>query len=231
MNPSQHHRGISLVEIIVLSAVVILLALVLTPRVLGPPHHPHDRVVAMNNARQLMLGLNDFSFEYGSFPDRTTAREVIARTKTTLDLSGDTANDYFRQLIAAGIIKSEDPFFATSANCEPRPDNRIGGSESLKPGEVGFAYLMDGESALPAQSPDLIIAVTPVANAQGDFETGPYDRKAVAINVDSSVRLLDIDPKTRKARLGNGRYLLDTGPGTPWGTTIHPVIKPPAMAR
>lgn len=187
-----------------------------------------DQVMAMSSGKAMVLALTDFQFEYGSFPDRETAKLVAAKTRTQLDLGSDTSNDYFRQLIAAGIARSEDPFWAITPYSPMRPDNNITGSEALKPGEVGFGYIMNGDHSLGNDNPDRIIAVTPLFNAQtsGEFDPRPLDSKAVVVYLDGSVKAVTISPD-RKLGLGKGKTLLDTGADTIWGAGVTPVIKAP----
>jgi hypothetical protein len=187
-----------------------------------------DRIVAMNNGKSMVLALSDFAAEYGSFPDRETAKAVRRNTLTTLDLDGDSANAYFRQMIAAGIAKSEDPFFSVTPYSLKKPDNNMRGAEALRHGEVGFGYLMDGNKAMPAGDPNRIIAVTPLldATATGEFDPEPLDGKAALVFLDFSVKLVPIS-KDKKVRVRGSQRLLDVGAGTLWGDTTHPVIKPP----
>jgi hypothetical protein len=191
------------------------------------------QVTAMNNAKCLVLALSDFAAEYGSFPDRESAKAVRGNTHTTLDLDGDSANAYFRQLIAAGMAKSEDPFYVKTPYSPRPPDNNMRGAEALRPGEVGFGYLMDVDKAMDASDPSRIIAVTPLldATATGEFDAEPlsagsFGGKAAVIHVDTSVSMVHIDPDTRQIRVRGNQTLLETGEGTIWGNTIHPVIKP-----
>ena len=229
MKTYQHHRrrGFTLVELLVVITIIVALAGLTAPQ-LAKFLKYRDRMVATNNAKQLFFGLSEFSEQYGSLPDRETATEVIERTNTTLKLDGDSSNDYFRQLIAAGIFKSEDPCYALTAGSKRKPDNILDGSDALKPGEVGFSYLLNGTSAMPTDNPTRIIAVTPVADARkGLFDPGPLGDKAIVLTCDGGVHQFDIQPGTQKLYLAKGKTLLDTGDGTRWGPAIHPVIKAP----
>ncbi len=213
------------------AGVVLLVALVLefcTPS-LKKKRHVEDQMIAMNNGKYLMLTLNDFATEYGSFPDQETAKAVKERTKTTLDLDGDTANHYFRQLVAAGVAPSEDPFYARTPYSLKRPDKNRRGSMALMPGEVGFGYLMNGSKSLPGEDPNRVIAATPLldATASGEFDPGPFDGKAVLVLLDRSVRLVDIRDADHRVMVSPGKTLLENGPGTIWDPAITPVIKPP----
>ncbi len=209
---------------------LVFLALGLTAPSLVRIGKKGEQMIAMSSGKSMILALNDFASEYGSFPDRETAKLVRGNTHTTLDLDGDSANAYFRQLIAAGVAKSEDPFFSVTPYSLKRPDNRFTtNSEALRPGEVGYGYLMDGNKAMDTSDPNRFIAVTPLldATATGEFDSQPLDGKAALLCVDSSVRLISIQPDTHQIRVSGRRTLLETGVGTIWGETIHPVIKPP----
>jgi len=175
--------------------------------------------------------VNNFHSEYGSYPDRDTAKLLTSRKPHGLDLSGDSSNDYFRQLIAAGIAKSEHPFFAKSAFAKHAPDNSISGTRVLAPGEVGWGYVMNGGSSLPDTSPDIPLCVTPLRPGQpGGFDPAPFQRKAAVVHPDCSVKLLTIQPDGRVAT-DNGRILMETGPGSIWPAGVNPVIKSPAMRK
>jgi hypothetical protein len=214
--------------IAVLVAVLLLVIAVVTPLTMKVKRKSLQ-VTAMNNAKCLVLALNDFAAEYGSFPDRESAKAVRRNTHTTLDLDGDSANAYFRQLIAAGMAKSEDPFYVKTPYSPRPPDNNMRGAEALRPGEVGFGYLMDVDKAMDASDPNRIIAVTPLldATATGEFDAQPLHGKAALVFLDGSVKLMTIREDTRKVTVMGRRTLLETGEGTLWGDTIHPVIKPP----
>jgi hypothetical protein len=187
-----------------------------------------DQLKFMSIGKDLAIGLNNFSAEYGGLPDRETAKAVTARTGSSLNLSGDTANDYFRQLIAAGIARSEDPFWAKTPYSPKPPDNNMTGDEALKAGEVGFGYIIDGFQSPGDAKHDRIIAVTPLLNANGEFDPGPMNGNAVLVCLDSSVRFMTIRPD-RKVEIGNGKTLLETETGADnlWGSGIPPVIKMP----
>jgi hypothetical protein len=188
-----------------------------------------DMVVAMNNGKSMMLALSDFSMEYGSYPDRETAKAVKERTKTELNLDGDTANDYFRQLIAAGVVKSEDPFYSKTPYSIRKPDRLMNGTEALKPGEVGFGYLMNGVKAMPNDDPNRVIAATPLLNATaaGEFDPEPLQGKAALVYLDSSVKMVTIREDNHRVNVSGRKTLLDCGADTIWDTAVTPVIKPP----
>ena len=101
MNPRMR-RGFTLVELLVVIVIIAALAGLTAPMVIRQ-RKKADQTEAVSNARQIGLALFEFETAYGSFPDSTTAPTVTENTGTTLTFGGSTANDYFRQLIAAEI--------------------------------------------------------------------------------------------------------------------------------
>lgn len=228
-NPHSRQRGFTWVELLVLIVVLVALAGIAAPKLIRiRGGRSHDTVWDMNNGKRLILALTDFSNEFGSFPDRETAKIFIEANQGNLMLEGDHSNDYFRQLIAAGVIKSEQPFHVQTPYSPKRPDNNLSGAEALKAGEVGFGYIMNGSKALPSDSPKRIILVAPLLNAAatGEFDASVMFGKALLVRIDQTVEMVPIG-KDKKAIIGPNRTLLDTGEGTIWGKDIKPVIKPP----
>ena len=188
---------------------------------------------AISSLRGIGFAMFEFETAYGSFPDSVTAPLVTARSKSHLDLSGNAANDYFRQLLAANVITYETVFHAVTAFSK-KPDNRFDSTETaLAPGEVGFGDLMNGKSALASKgNPARPLACAPLAYdgktvSDRRFDPSMYDGKAVILRIDNSVTSLFIDPGTGSLRLKQGRDLLETGPESVWGDDVTPVIVPP----
>lgn len=221
-------RGFTLVELLVVIVIIVALAGVAYPKLISMVKKG-DQMTAVKNGQSMVLVLNEFVSDYGSYPDKETAKEVTVKTGSPLNLNGDTANDYFRQTIASGILKSEDPFFAKTSISTKKPDNIMTGNECLKGGEVGFGYIMNGTTAISNDDPNRIVAVTPLLNSstKGEFDIGPLDSKAVFIYVDTSVKALTIRQDNKKVTITGSKTLLDSGEGTVWGAEIKPVIKIP----
>jgi prepilin-type N-terminal cleavage/methylation domain-containing protein len=221
-------RGFTLVELLVVIVIIAALAGLSAPMILRQ-QKAAARTEAISNAKQVGLALLEFDQEYGSFPDNDTATTVAESTGTDLNLSGNTSNDYFRQLIAFGI-QSEEIFFTKSAYTR-KPDGVIVNSKALEPGEVGFGYIMldatTGQNT--SGNPGRAVLATPLLNAQTDwtFDPDPFGGKAVILKLDSSATALQIRDTDKKLSVGNGKTIEQTGDETVWGTGVNPVIKAP----
>ncbi len=225
---AKHRRpGFTLVELLVVIVIIAALAGLTAPQLIRM-RKKGDQALALNNGKQLAIAMTDFSAEYGGFPDAETAKRVTEQTGSTLSLSGDTANDYFRQLLASGVAKSEDPFYSKTAVATKKPDNQFKQpAEALKGGEVGFSYITNGPTAIPGDDPNRIIAATPLLSAKGDFDPGPLDAKAALVYLDNSVKMLDIRQDNKKVIVTGSKTLLDGGENTMWGADIKPTAKLP----
>ena len=221
-------KGFTLVELLVVVAIIVALAAVAGPNILRMKKKG-DLAATTRSATNLGTAMMEFQMEYSSFPSDATAEAVIsekgdAKFKVN-QLKGANANDYFRQLLANGY-KSEEPFYA-KAPYTKKPDNQRDGADGLAAGEVGYGYIMNGSDAISAEDPNLPMAVTPLFNAstKGEFDSSIYDGKAIMLCVDGSVKPLSIRDD-KKANLGK-KSLLETGDKSYWGADIKPVIKPP----
>lgn len=222
-------RGFTLVELLVVIVIIAALAGLSAPMILRQ-RKAADRTQAINNAKQIGLALLEFDQEFGSFPDEETALTVADSTGTDLTLSGQTANDYFRQLIAFGI-QSEDIFYCKAAYTR-KPDKVITVGKALEPGEVGFGYitLANGVAQNTSGNPGRPVLAAPLLDAQEnwEFDGDPFGDKAVILRLDNSVEAPLIRGQDRKVSVGSGNTLSDTGRDTVWGTTENPEIKAPA---
>lgn len=197
-----------------------------------------DQAKTTGRARGLGMALFDFESEYGSFPDHSTAARVKARTGSTLPLGGSTSNDYFRQLIAAGIIQAERDYFYAPLPYVHEADNRIDGVNALAAGEVGFGYFLDGTAALRIsddsvsghrRNPGRPLAATPLLNpgSSDAFDPRPFDGKAILLRADNSVVSYPIRPNDGRVIVAGGKDLLQPGDDTVWGDGATPKIAPP----
>jgi hypothetical protein len=143
---------------------------------------------AINNARQIGLALFEFETEYGEGPNEGTRAPVIANKPTDLHLGTKPSNDFFRQLIAAGIVSSETMFFAKIKGAI-KPDNLMTACEVLKKGECGFSYLSGRTASGNALRP---LLVTPLIPGTDRFDPKPFEGKALILKIDNSVTSLPI---------------------------------------
>lgn len=187
---------------------------------------------SVNHARQIGLALLDFQTEYGRFPDASTEPAVIARTGSPLRMTGRAANDYFRQILAAGITDSEVIFYAKGDAYSHPPDNvSRSTATALAPGEVSLGYLTDaGEAIDPAGDHRRPLVCWPLASdghtvSDRHFDPRPADGKAVLLLTDNSVVSVPID-RNRNA-IHRRKPLLATGPDSVWAAHEKPVIAPP----
>ena len=185
-----------------------------------PRHGGHkraDQTQAVNNARQIGLALYEFQEEYGKFPDATTIAAVRQDTATDLNLGTKSANDFFRQLFATGIVQNEVMFYAKTAVTR-KADNIFTKAEALKKGECAFAYFLGATKSDSLLRP--VVAV-PMIPGTDRFDPKPFKGKAVVLRLDNSVTFLTINNAGHA--ISNGMNLLN--PANPfWGD------KPPVIA-
>ena len=229
MNPKMR-RGFTLVELLVVIVIIAALAGLTAPMVIRQ-RKKADQTEALSNARQIGLALFEFETSYNSFPDSTTAPTVTENTGSQLQLTGNTSNDYFRQLIAAEISQSEAMFYAKTAFSK-KPDNVFNSTATaLQAGEVGYGYILNSSVAFStAGNPARPIVVAPLAFpfGTGQFDLDMYDAKAVVLRIDNSVTSLPVLKTTKLAQLGGGKNLLQTGDDSIWGTGVTPTIVNPS---
>jgi prepilin-type N-terminal cleavage/methylation domain-containing protein len=226
------HGGFTLVELLVVIVIIAALAGLAAPQIMKQ-RKKADSAEAVSNAKQIGLALFEFETGYGSFPDRSTAQTVQDNTGTSLSLAGSSANDYFRQLIAAEIASSEEIFYAKAAYSK-KPDSVMTSSKALDAGEVGFGYIMNQQSALSSSgNPSRPVVAAPLAFPfqSARFDSDFYDNKAVVLRIDNSVQQPTIMKTTKLAMLGGGKSLLQTGDDTIWGTDMQPTMVHPQAKR
>jgi prepilin-type N-terminal cleavage/methylation domain-containing protein len=224
-------RGFTLVELLVVIAIIATLAGVGVPVIIAQKKKG-DRTEAISNAKNVGMALFSFEEDYGSYPCEATATEVNTNNPDSgMTFGTASSNDFFRQLIAAGHIDQEKPFFA-KAPYTKKPDNVMSQGKALSAGEVGFAYIMastteplssSGNSARP-------ILAAAVANGatDGTFDLDVYDKKAVVLRLDNSTAIESIRPSDKKVLVGGGKTMLQGGDkDSVWGADVNPIIKAP----
>ena len=216
-NPKMH-RGFTLVELLVVIVIIATLASFAAPQVMKQVKRA-DQAQATNNARQIGIALFEFENDYNSFPDDSTAVAVKEATDTVL-VTGNSANDRFRQIIRAGIIKSEDVFYAKTSYTK-KPDNVVDTDvKALGKGEVGFGIIMttDNKGLSSSGNTSRPILATPFTSAlnKPEFDIDAYLGKAVILKADNSVSSETIVPTSKTIKIG-GKNILQDGENTVWG--------------
>lgn len=226
-NP-KYKRGFTLVELLVVIVIIASLAALSTPMIMGQLKKA-ARTQATSNAKQIGIAMFTFEQDYGSYPDSVTLEDLTEAfpDATITGEAGTDSNGYFKQLLHAGIAPSEEIFYAKAAGTK-EPDGDISTAEkALEEREVGFGYIMDGDSGMStAGNPSRVIVVTPLAENGTDFDADPFDKQAVVLKIDQSVTNIPIRPaqgaSTGPAIIGN-KPLLEA---EFWGDA-EPTIKPP----
>jgi prepilin-type N-terminal cleavage/methylation domain-containing protein len=210
-------RGFTLVELLVVIVIIAALAGLTAPMVMKQVRKA-DQTQAVSNARQVGMALFEFEGEYNSFPDDSTAVTVKEATDTAL-VTGNSANDRFRQLFRAGIIQSEEVFY-TKTSYTKKPDNVTENDKALAKGEVGFGIIMttDNKGLSASGNPSRPIMATPFTAAlnKPEFDIDAYLGKAVILKADNSVASEIIVPTSKAVKMG-GKNILQDGEGTVWG--------------
>ncbi len=153
-----------------------------------------DESWANNELRQIGIALFEFESEYGRFPDRVTAEEIKRKTGSPLTLSDKTSNDVFVQLLAAGIMPVESPFYTHSGSSR-KPDGDWGSdATALAPGETGFAFISGLSSKDNLSCP---IAFGPVIPGTKTLDVKSFGGNSVILKLDQSVISKPIDSAGR----------------------------------
>ena len=238
MNPKTH-RGFTLVELLVVIVIIAALAGLTAPMVIRQ-RKKADQTEAVSNARQIGLAMIEFENEYGSFPEGELGATINANTGSDLAPSSiTTANDAFRQLIAAEIASSETMFYCKTGYSTKKPDNVFStASNALAKGEVGYGYIMNGatDAFSAAGNPGRALVAAPLqyengAITNGKFDREIYDGKAVVLRMDNSVTSIPVD-KIGDAIVGSDggktvKLLDGKNKDTVWGENGDPQMKAP----
>lgn len=204
--------------VIALMVTIAGLAALMAPMIMSQQKMA-DRSEALSNAKQIGIALFEFNEEYGSYPSADTAKPVADKTSTT-QMTGDSANARFRQLIASGITLSEQMFYAKSDGTD-KPDGFVDGDFALQSGECGFGYIDNIPSNISDPRP---IVMTPFISGTTEFDPEPFDGKAIILWTDNSTRTYPIDSRTGEV-IVDGKSILD--PSHPvWAGTPPNLLLP-----
>lgn len=229
----QLRRGFTLVELLVVIAIIATLAGVGVPVIISKQKEGF-RTEAVANAKSIGIAMFSFEQDYGSYPttgtDGTSKQVEENNPEAGFSYVGKYSNDYFRQLIGAGYVDSEQTFYAKGAYTK-KPDSVMRGEKCLGAGEVGFAYIMqtDGNAIPSSGNSRRPLVVGSVFNGltNGTFDPDVYARNGVVLRLDQSASIGSIRPSDKKMIVGGGKTLLQTGPDTVWGNDLNPEIKAP----
>ncbi|MEY3897239.1 MAG: hypothetical protein RLZZ214_2760 [Verrucomicrobiota bacterium] len=167
------------------------------------------------------MGLSEFQKKYGKFPDASTIAAVRQDTATDLNLGTKSANDFFRQLFATGIVQNEAMFYAKTAGTH-QTDNNFTKAEALKNGECAFTYFL---GATTTDNPQRPVVAVPLIPGTDRFDPKPFDGKAIILMLDNSAFAL---PISRAGHVMSNRMnLLD--PANPIWEGHPPVIAWPDL--
>lgn len=224
--------GFTLVELLVVIAIIVTLAGVATPVLLGQKKKG-DHAKAVQNAKQVGYALFNFENDFGRYPDTNTLDDLDDGAIVAAGTS--TSNAFFSQLIAAGYVDQEAPFFAKTA-FTVEPDNiKNTASTILDEGEVGFSYVMrsSGVALNSSVNSAIPLVVAPASlDSAGDFDRNVYNKKAVVLRIDMSVTDPRINDQNRITLRGGNDLINSTSAGTVWNDSgiTSPVVVVPAGA-
>lgn len=191
-------KGAGIASILIFALAVLTAPMMLRSRKKG------DGGEALSNARKLGLALFEFEQEYGKFPDESTISEVRDMTGSTLDFGNVSSNDFFRQLLGAGITGGETMFYAKIDGTR-KPDNVFDvAGEALKKGECGFTYFL---GARHTDNPNRPLAVAAMMPGTDRFDRKRFDGRAVILRMDNTAMYYNIDKDGHV--IFEGRNLMD----------------------
>ncbi len=196
LNTRTRRQGFTLIELLVVIAIIAALASVSYGPILNQLNKG-DQNMALQNMKQIGVGLNDFSNDYGAYPDDETAALIQERQPEINygPMTGEYSNNYFRQLFTK--MDSEKNFYCKlqgeMGRTLPAADEKIAGGKGLTKGECGFAYVMKAnKSGLPVPDTRTPVVLTPVfeVGATGDdvtFDADSFRGNAFVLLLDQSV--------------------------------------------
>jgi hypothetical protein len=182
---------------------VAVSTLALAARSLGKKTRVRELTIVAHDLRMLSQGeLRFFEDQYGAYPSAATIPLVREETGTTMSLGTTTSNDYFRQLLAAGL-GDEKMFFGFR-----RADLRTDGARALEKDECGIAYVPGLRSS---DDPTLPVAIAPVLPSRKGLDPERFEGAAVILHINGEVRTYPLR-NDGKIVLGGGTLFDPTRP-------------------
>jgi prepilin-type N-terminal cleavage/methylation domain-containing protein len=222
-------QGFTLVELLVVIVIIASLAALSAPMIMGQVKKA-AKAEAISNSKQIGLAMFEFDSDYGSYPDGDTFTQVndaFPDAEVKAPASASDSNSFFLQLFQAGIVKSEEIFYAKADGIIKGDGDISSSTEALAANENGFGYVMNGTDAYSSSgNTSRVLLVTPLVKGSDDFDVNPFGGIAVVFKVDNSVSAL-------KIRAADGE---ESGPAIIagddflkakfWGTTTPTIVKP-----
>lgn len=211
-------RGFTLVELLVVITVIAILAAIAIPTTQTALRTARG-ARETSNLKQVVSSLGQFKADTGVFPGQ---RYADNQSSGEGGGSVNSSNDAFRQLFEAGVADQglEPLFWVEGAEVSPlKPDGKTTGSsgeyaenETLKSGNVGWAYVHNLPSSPPSNAP---LAMDALASG-GSFPAELRGKKILAGFVDSSVTSVKLD-NSGKAMLPNGEDITNVSSAITYG--------------
>ena len=187
---TEHRKGFTGLELLVVVAVVVVGAALATPQIFKALKRA-ALADGMNNAKQVKLALDSFATDFdGHYPSDDTGEYVLeGGTGTTY------SNDYFRQMFLAGCTESEKIFWVKNSAVAARfaPDDkvrergRVQADEVLQKGDVHWAYITD-QTNLGTGSRPLILDGYKRDTSEWDPST--WDQKVIVLRIDGACKVM-----------------------------------------
>jgi hypothetical protein len=170
-------------------AIILLLSILITPLCTGTLGRGHDKARAINNSKQIGLALFEFNSDYEAYPSNDSVGSVTESFPDHgYELSGESSNTLFLQLFAAGIVRSEEIFYAKIKNTQ-NPDGDITPGKALQKGEVGFSYIYGLTSKDDPLTPLLL---TPLIPGTTKFDTEAFKGTAIIYHINNEISTYEI---------------------------------------
>jgi len=187
---------------IALTLMIAVLAGLATPAILKAKKSA-DKAQTIFNAKQIYIAMTEFDNQYGEFPSDET-RDLLENEGEEVPI-GDSANDYFAQLLISKVLDSEKVFYAKGVRGVREGDDVFNTPDKiLEKGENGFAYIKNLSHSSGLSSYPLLLA--PMTGKGLKFDPKPFGGKAVVLHLDGGVREYRIDGNGDIVLLGGTKF-------------------------
>ncbi|GEM_PF-1194924 len=169
--PPTSQSGFTLVELLVVISIIALLAGLATPA-LQRARREGFKVADVNNLKQIGTSIKLFANDYdGLYPIKWDTGKEMSDMKAA---DANNANEAFRALFGANVLKDERIFFTQGVTLFKKPDNEIGKApdyaKALEKRENSYAYFAGHTEGSESTDP---LAWNPTSGGlQADGEKG-----------------------------------------------------------